>query len=72
MNLKRLPRVVMSHVIAAMTFALNFFLEAYEIHLHLLSIKAQHPSNMLNQFAFIGLLLAGSNLVVPTLFKMKI
>ena len=69
MNLKRLPRIVMSHVIVAMTFALNFFLEAYEIHLHLLSIKAQYPSNMLNQFTFIGLLLAVSNPVFPTLFS---
>ena len=58
MNLKSLPLVVMSHGIAAMAFALSFFLEAYGIHLPLLSIKAQHPSIMLNGFAFIGLLFA--------------
>ncbi len=39
MNLKRLARLAMTHVIAAMIFALSFFLEVYEIHLHLLSIK---------------------------------
>jgi|TARA_B110000093_G_scaffold91553_1_gene99009 hypothetical protein len=60
MNLKSLPLVVKSHGIAAMAFALSFFLEAYEIHLPLLSIKAQHPSLMLNEFAFIGLLFAGA------------
>ena len=52
------PSVVMSHGIAAMAFAISFFLEAYGIHLPLLSIKAQHPSIMLNGFAFIGLLFA--------------
>ena len=60
MNLKSLPLVVMSHGIAAMAFALSFFLEAYGIHLPLISIKAQHPSIMLNGFAFIGLLFAGA------------
>ena len=60
MNLKSLPLVVMSHGIVAMAFALNFFLEAYGIHLPLISIKAQHPSIMLNGFAFIGLLFAGA------------
>jgi hypothetical protein len=60
MNLKSLPLVVMSHGIAAMAFALSFFLEAYGIHLPLLSIKAQHPSITLNEFAFIGLLFAGA------------
>ena len=60
MNLKSLPLVVMSHGIVAMAFALNFFLEAYGIHLPLISIKAQHPSIVLNQFAFMGLLFAGA------------
>ena len=60
MNLKSLPSVVMSHGIAAMVFALSFFLEAYGIHLPLISIKAQHPSATLNGFAFIGLLFAGA------------
>ena len=60
MNLKSLPLVVMSHGVAAMAFALSFFLEAYGIHLPLISIKAQHPSIMLNGFAFIGLLFAGA------------
>ena len=60
MNLTPLPLVVKSHGIAAMAFALSFFLEAYGIHLPLLSIKAQHPSFMLNEFAFIGLLYAGA------------
>ena len=60
MNLKPLPLVVMSHGIAAMAFALSFFLEAYGIHLPLISIKAQHPNIVLNQFAFIGLLFAGA------------
>ena len=69
MNLKRLSPVVMSHVIAAVTFGPNFFLEVYKIHFYLLSIKAQHPNNMLNQFAFISLFLASSNIIVPTLLK---
>ena len=43
-----------------MAFALSFFLEAYGIHLPLISIKAQHPSLMLDGFAFTGLLFAGS------------
>ena len=60
MNLKSLLLVVKSHGIAAMAFALSFFLEAYEIHFPLLSLKAQHPSLMLNEFAFIGLLFAGA------------
>ena len=60
MNLKSLPLVVMSHGIAAMAFALSFFLEAYGIHLPLISIKAQHPSIIINGFAFIGLLFAGA------------
>jgi len=60
MKLKSLPLVVMSHGIAAMAFALSFFLESYGIHLPLISIKAQHPSIMLNGFAFIGLLFAGA------------
>ena len=60
MNLKSLPLVVMSHGIAAMAFVFSFFLEAYGIHLPLLSIKAQHPSLMLNGFGFIGLLFAGA------------
>ena len=50
----------MSHGIAAMAFALSFFLEAYGIHLPLISIKAQHPSLMLDGFAFTGLLFAGA------------
>ena len=60
MHLKSLPLVVMIHGIAAMAFALNFFLEAYGIHLPLISIKAQHPSIILNGFAFTGLLFAGA------------
>ena len=60
MNFRSLPLVVMCHGIAAMAFALSFFLEAYGIHLPLLSIKAQHPNIMLNEFAFIGLLFAGA------------
>jgi hypothetical protein len=43
-----------------MAFALSFFLEAYGIHLPLIAIKAQHPSLMLDGFAFTGLLLAGA------------
>ena len=54
MNLKRLSPVVMSHVIAAVTFGL-IILEVYKIYFYLLSIKAQHPNNMLNQFVFISL-----------------
>ena len=60
MHLKSLPLVVKIHGIAAMVFALSFFLEAYGIHLPFISIKAQHPSIILNGFAFIGLLFAGA------------
>ena len=60
MNFQLLPTAVKSHGIAAMAFALSFFLEAYGIHLPLISIKAQHPSLMLDGFAFTGLLFAGA------------
>ena len=46
MNIKSLPLVIMIHGIATKAFVLSFFLEAYGIHLPLLSIKAQHPSVM--------------------------
>ena len=60
MNFQLLPTAVKSHGIAAMAFALSFFLEAYGIHLPLISIKAQHPSFMLDGFALSGLLFAGA------------
>ena len=43
-----------------MAFALSFFLEAYGNHLPLLLIKAQHPSIILNRFAFKDLFFAGA------------
>tara|TARA_B100000767_G_C19485344_1_gene417936 strand:- start:130 stop:534 length:405 start_codon:yes stop_codon:yes gene_type:complete len=58
--MKSLPLVVRCHGIAASFFALSFFLEAYGIHLPLISIKAQHPSLLLGDFAFVGLLFAGA------------
>ena len=60
MNLKSLPLVVMSRGIAAMAFALSFFLESYGTQIPLISIKVQHLSSMLNGFAFMGLLFAGA------------
>ena len=60
MNVQSLPTAIKIHGIAAMAFALSFFLEAYGIHLPLISIKAQHPSLMLDGFAFTGLLFAGA------------
>ena len=59
----------MSYVIASVIFAPSFFLEVHKIHFYLLYIKAKYPSYILNQFAFIGLLLAGSKPVVPTFLK---
>ena len=60
MNIKSLPLVIRSHGIAAMAFALSFFLEAYGIHLPLISIKIHHTSLLLTDFAFAGLLFAGA------------
>ena len=60
MNFLLLSAVVKSYGIATMAFALSFFLEAYGIHLPEISVKAQHPSLMLDGFAFIGLLFAGA------------
>ena len=63
MNFLLLPTVVKSYGIAAMAFALSFFLAAYGIHLQLISIKAQHPSFMLDGFAYSGLLFAGAGIL---------
>ena len=60
MNVQSLPTAIKIHGIAAMAFALSFFLEAYGIHLLLLSIKVQHPSLVLDGFAFVGLFFAGA------------
>tara|TARA_B110000046_G_scaffold79718_1_gene87769 strand:+ start:485 stop:802 length:318 start_codon:yes stop_codon:yes gene_type:complete len=60
MNVQSLPKAIKIHGIAAMAFALSFFLEAYGIHLLLLSIKVQHPSLVLDGFAFVGLFFAGA------------
>ena len=43
-----------------MVFVLSFFLEAYGSYLPSLYIKAQHPSLVLDEFAFIGLFFAGT------------
>ncbi len=41
-----------------MSFALSFFLKHMESIYHYFPLKAQHPSIMLNEFAFVGLLFA--------------
>ena len=69
MNFLSLPLVVKCHGIAALAFAISFFLEAYGIHLPLLSIKSQHPSILLNDFSFIGLLFAGAGTLTFSFYE---
>ena len=51
------------------SFYNKFFLEAYGIHLPLLSIKSQHPTILLNDFSFIGLLFAGAGTLIFSFYE---
>tara|TARA_B110001452_G_C15105009_1_gene385234 strand:+ start:627 stop:842 length:216 start_codon:yes stop_codon:yes gene_type:complete len=51
------------------SFCNKFFLEGYGIHLPLLSIKSQHPTILLNDFSFIGLLFAGAGTLIFSFYE---
>ena len=50
-------------------FCNKFFLEGYGIHLPLLFIKSQHPTILLNDFSFIGLLFAGAGTLIFSFYQ---